>query len=154
MIVDKINITLEEIEIIKDYLEVLDFELPNKHEALFHIATFLIYNELEVDRENLNDLDLSDYLTQCIVRNENKVEMGFFTEEEVNIQRFNFIGCYIEDEFERLRLYVQESLDYEKFKILLRETLIEDDVFEDESEFPVIELFKRYNFNRYMYLKQ
>ena len=80
--------------------------------------------------------------------------MGFFTEEEVNIQRFNFIGCYIEDEFERLRLYVQESLDYEKFKILLRETLIEDDVFEDESEFPVIELFKRYSFNRYMYLKQ
>ena len=44
---------------------------------------------------------------------------GLFT-EEVNIQRFNFIGCYIE-EFERLRLYYKNHLTMKslRFNVLI-----------------------------------
>lgn len=153
MIIDSIHASQQDVDLVNKYVRNYLYTLESKALSLIEdedeeliyskILVFLIKENIEITEENLDRLDLSDYPYDLIIRyeDENDLEMSFLAKEEVDTQRYDYLEDCVEYAFGELSECAQKALDYDLFRELIKGDLIEDDVFEEESEFPVLRLF-------------
>ena len=153
MIIDSIHASQQDVDLVNKYVRNYLYTLESKALSLIEdedeeliyskILVFLIKENIEITEENLDRLDLSDYPYDLIIRyeDENDLEMSFLAKDEVDTQRYDYLEDCVEYAFGELSECAQKALDYDLFRKLIERDLINDDVFEEESEFPVLRLF-------------